>query len=148
MPFAFLSFYADLCKTREKIFFLIKKVWRCHTFCPFNRSPPYFFSILTLYILSIHLLNKCQRHLILYILLLVLCSYNIMNHWLFLFCLSGHHISLWAQARASVPKYSIASCEAIQWSQYWALCPLIIFWYCVLVLCSYKIMNHSFSCLV
>ena len=43
--------------------------------------PPYF----SLYILSIDLLNKCQWHLILYILLLVLGSYNIMNHYLLVF---------------------------------------------------------------
>ena len=54
--------------------------------------PPYF----SLYILSIDLLNKCQWHLILYILLLVLDSYNIMNHY-FLTCSNGFQISLWPQ---------------------------------------------------
>ena len=45
-----------------------------------------FHHIFSLYILSIDLLNKCQWHLILYILLLVLDSYNIMNHYfLYLF---------------------------------------------------------------
>ena len=66
--------------------------------------PPYF----SLYILSIDLLNKCQWHLILYILLLVLDSYNIMNHY-FLTCSNGFQISLWAQVKGFVPNYIIKS---------------------------------------
>ena len=63
--------------------------------------PPYF----SLYILSIDLLNKCQWHLILYILLLVLDSYNIMNHYfLYLFkWVPKYHYG--PKLRASVSNY-------------------------------------------
>ena len=64
-----------------------------------------FHHIFSLYILSIDLLNKCQWHLILYILLLVLDSYNIMNHYfLYLFkWVPKYHYG--PKLRASVPNY-------------------------------------------
>ena len=66
--------------------------------------------------LSIVLLNKCQWHLILYIILLVLDSYNIMNHY-FLTCSNGFQISLWAQVKGFVPNYiikSLYSCNSLK----------------------------------
>ena len=118
MLMAFLSIFADLDKTREKIFFLIKKKYDdVILFALLNRSLPYFFSILTL----------CQRHLI------FISSYWYWVHitlwtiiFLFLFkwvpsyhygpklrASSPRHVrsgDVYAQVRASVPKYIMNHC--------------------------------------
>ena len=62
------------------------------------------------------MLNKCQWHLILYIILLVLDSYNIMNHY-FLTCSNGFQISLWGQLKGFMSNYiikSLYSCTSLK----------------------------------